>query len=456
MSNAVALAPMKSTDVIESHTKTWSDEKKAELNEYVKRQRCDFEPVMQEKDRVIINFGKGASVIAFRPNAEIKIRSSRAKVSHMIGKPYHTVFALENGKELRPRQGGALTAASIFSHLQRDDVNFLPTASNEELYDDAENQTITQEDIAKMKAEGKSGDEIIRAVASASKTFDGKTEFSQEKWLKKKMQKYNTDVTTIRPTPSTLLNAIFEREPRRVLFLRDDTLAQLMSWANVGAGQRTLVVETTGGLVTGTAAYRQAGLGNIICAHTGPHPAHGLLDDLNLDQAAKKSILNIPLGALPMVATINPKAPSSIPSPCDGYKAQNIALPHMLTTLEKVSEVLEKGAESLILCTHYCPKQLLCELLPYLLPSSPFVVYSQFPEVLAAAQLHLVANRIAVNVQVMDTWYRPQQVLPNRTHPHMTMNATGGYLLVGTTLAVSTFEGNALSSSLKSVAGDEE
>lgn len=449
MSKSVTLAPMKSSDEVSSHTAMWSEEKKQQYSEYVKRQRRDYEPLMQEKDRVIIEFGKGPAIQALRPSSEIRIRNNKAKMTPMLGKPFHTIFSLENGKDLRPREGAALNAASIFSHLQRDDVNFLPTATNAELYDNTSNQTITQEDIAKMKAEGKSGDEIIRAVAAASKTFDGKTEFSQEKWLKKKLQKYNTDVTTIRPTPATLLKASFEREPRRVLFLRDDTLAQLMSWANVGAGQRTLVVETAGGLVTGTAAYRQGGQGQIIAVHIGANPAQGLVEDLNLDTETRKSIHNMPLGALRMIPTVNPAAPAQLPSPVAAYDPITPGGPPLtgaVAAFGETANVLAQGAHSLILCTHYCPKDLLCELLPHLLPSSPFVVYSQYPELLSAAQLHLVGTRTAVNVQIMDTWYRPQQVLPNRTHPHMTMNASGGYLLIGTTLSTSSFSGNTQSS----------
>lgn len=37
----------------------------------------------------------------------------------------------------------------------------------------------------------------------------------------------------------------------------------------------------------------------------------------------------------------------------------------------------------------------------------------------------------AVALQLQESWLREQQVLPGRTHPHMTMSTTGGYILSG-------------------------
>ncbi len=37
----------------------------------------------------------------------------------------------------------------------------------------------------------------------------------------------------------------------------------------------------------------------------------------------------------------------------------------------------------------------------------------------------------AVNIRVTETWLREYQVLPERTHPHVNMSGTGGYILTG-------------------------
>ena len=45
------------------------------------------------------------------------------------------------------------------------------------------------------------------------------------------------------------------------------------------------------------------------------------------------------------------------------------------------------------------------------------------------------ANRQAVALTLQESFWRESQVLPGRTHPTMTMSATGGYLLSGTVVA---------------------
>eukprot|EP00461_Guttulinopsis_vulgaris_P003100 UN03101 len=47
---------------------------------------------------------------------------------------------------------------------------------------------------------------------------------------------------------------------------------------------------------------------------------------------------------------------------------------------------------------------------------------------------YLEKNGLATNCRILDYFYRPLQVLPNRTHPHMSMEATGGYMLHGYTV----------------------
>ena len=58
---------------------------------------------------------------------------------------------------------------------------------NRELVDDIKHQTLQQEDIEHMRKSGVSGHAIVQELASSSITFDGKTDFSKKKYLKKKI-----------------------------------------------------------------------------------------------------------------------------------------------------------------------------------------------------------------------------------------------------------------------------
>ncbi len=104
------------------------------------------------------------------------------------------------------------------------------------------NQALTTSDIAAMKASGASGHDIINALASNSATFDEKTEFSQSKYRKKKAKKYLLNTTLRRPTAASVCEAYFARTPAQIEHLRVDTLAILLSSANVGSGAQVLLL----------------------------------------------------------------------------------------------------------------------------------------------------------------------------------------------------------------------
>ena len=69
--------------------------------------------------------------------------------------------------------------------------------------------------------------------------------------------------TLVRPTARSLGEAHFTNTPHKIQHLRADTLALLLSLANIGAHGRVLVLESCAGLVTGAAAERMGGYGNV-------------------------------------------------------------------------------------------------------------------------------------------------------------------------------------------------
>lgn len=113
-----------------------------------------------------------------------------------------------------------------------------------------------------------------------------------------------------------------------------------------------------------------------------------------------------------------------------------------LNSPEAVDQLLSGGLfNSLILASPKLqPASTLQQLLPLLAPSSPFVVFSPWVQPLAEAMSALTASKGAVMLQLQESWLRPYQVLPGRTHPHMalTTGGTGGYILSGITVAPDT------------------
>lgn len=79
----------------------------------------------------------------------------------------------------------------------------------------------------------------------------------------------------------------------------------------------------------------------------------------------------------------------------------------------------------------YQPIGLLRQLLPLLAPSACFALFSNWQQPLAECHMWLQQSKLAVNLQLTESWCRDYQVLPARTHPTMSMSGTGGYLLSG-------------------------
>ncbi|XP_062185795.1 uncharacterized protein LOC133889295 [Phragmites australis] len=99
---------------------------------------------------------------------------------------------------------------------------------------------------------------------------------------------------------------------------------------------------------------------------------------------------------------------------------------------EKLEYWKEHGFSSLIVAAPgHEVESLVADLLPLLSYSAPFAIYHQYLETLATCMHSLQVSKMAIGLQISEPWLREYQVLPSRTHPHMQMNAFGGYILSG-------------------------
>ena len=126
--------------------------------------------------------------------------------------------------------------------------------------DDNESQSVSQEDIRKMREEGKTGQEIISTLINSSKTFQGKTEFSKAKYIKRKVKKYVPRARLLRCTSFTVCSLLFFKDPKRYMCLRPDSLAQVLSYANVYAGSKVMTFDDVG-IPTAAIVERMNGMG---------------------------------------------------------------------------------------------------------------------------------------------------------------------------------------------------
>jgi tRNA (adenine-N(1)-)-methyltransferase non-catalytic subunit len=428
---------------------------------------------VRDGDHALLVFADGRQIFVhcvMKPVGKkplLKLNKRTFPTAPLVGLPYGTVLELTStglvplpdGEGLLP-EFTPLEEAGRNDDASTDDTTFPPILDNRHIVDDNTSQALNYEDLQRLKDSGTEGSVIVSTIVQNSSTFGSKTEFSKAKYVARKQMKYQLRSRLVRCTAATVCQALFLKDPRRLLNMRDDTLAQILSYSNVAAGCQVLVFEESG-VITGALAQRMGGYGRILTMYQGQQPGWSdLLAKFNLGFAEQASIKFLHTGDV--FGTGND------PNEVDEEKLERDAMewpchlqPHTRkylktidtkldretflarrcarfarkltrdTPLEVKGLLLSRPCDCVILATRYDPTPTLARLLPHLAPSCPFVVYSEFIEPLALCFHEIQEQGLAINIRLSDTWTRGYQVLPGRTHPNMTMSQSGGFILTG-------------------------
>jgi len=358
-------------------------------------------------------------------------------------------------------------------------------------------QALTASQIRGMRQCGASGEEIVSALVASSATFGSKTAFSQEKYKLKKQRKYCSRVTAYRPTAGRVCQAFFSKarlkcthaagerlahtlslsqSPDRIAYLRFDTLALALCACDAASGGCVLVADGCGGLAAASVVERLGGLGRVCCVHTSAVvPQMDIVRFFNFGEAQMDTLRRAPLSALEAAFALGTGPPAAAaaataaaseaaaaaaasadaavaadydPQPVApaaagpsaggrrGARGHSSGRIGAASRAELLGYAATGGFGSLLCCLpSHEPQALLARLLPLLAGGAPFALFSNYLQPLADCAEALLRRRAAVCVELHEPWSREYQVLPQRTHPHMGMAATGGYLLIGTTVA---------------------
>ncbi|KAL4539650.1 hypothetical protein Ndes2437B_g01989 [Nannochloris sp. 'desiccata'] len=407
--------------------------------------------IIKEGDTIIFGdvLGDRQSIITLRGKVRIKLGKAFYPADPIIGCNYGTLFTISaDGKSLEKTH---------HSPSGEWNENVEVTRNNAKLLDaNATNQPIQQAEILAMKQAGKHGKEIVDALTNNSATFQTKSEFAQEKYKKRKAKKYVQLACAKRPTAASICDTLFNKQPARIGYLRPDAVGILLHMANVGPGSKILVLENCGGMITGAVAERMGGYGSVCATYLEPH-AKGIeiVKSFNFTSGIRGTVSRAPLVGLLKTrrdqlekekeqkvaedeGTEYMLVDSSLQSPPPAAATEAAAdtpSGNGEVVVEKNSK--DTGSEKppfsgCILCNPILhPKIALNALFPLLSPSASFAVWSQTLQPLADTMNELRRTGNAVSLMVQETWYRKQQVLPKRTHPTMSMNHGGGYLLSG-------------------------
>ncbi|BDA40995.1 tRNA (adenine(58)-N(1))-methyltransferase non-catalytic subunit [Coccomyxa sp. Obi] len=256
--------------------------------------------IIREGDNAVLDInGSYKTFVTVKRGSKVKMGKAMCCLDSLIGQYYGIQFELAaDGQTLvfkRPK-------------LERDDVamvdkldaNGTMNKNNSELLDRGDaNQNLKAKDIEAMREAGMGGEAIVEALLANSETYESKTHFAQAKYRKRKADKYMAQATLIRPTARSVAEAYFGKSPQKIQCMRADTLALLLSLANIGAHARVLVVETCGGLVTGAVAERMGGTGLIVSGYTGlKAPSLDVVQQFNFPASSKASMVTAPIKAL--------------------------------------------------------------------------------------------------------------------------------------------------------------
>uniref|UniRef100_A0A672S2E8 tRNA (adenine(58)-N(1))-methyltransferase non-catalytic subunit TRM6 n=1 Tax=Sinocyclocheilus grahami TaxID=75366 RepID=A0A672S2E8_SINGR len=361
---------------------------------------------------------------------------------------------------------------------------------NRHIVDDGRSQKLTRDDIETLKEQGLKGQEIVQQLIDNSTTFKDKTEFAQEKYIKKKKKKYESDITILKPSTRLLAMMYHGREPGKIwhynrVHLRYDSMAQILTLGNIHAGSKIIVFETCAGLVLGSVMERMGGFGSVIQMYPGGGPTRAGMESFGFPSHFHEMLHEFPLckvnallaGTLDLsekdadseanssrngqsessqetsgVSEEKSSEPQSMEVSVDpqeemrraererlrGQKAQEkkVKMEEKRKKLASAAALLEgRNADGLVIASRFHPCPVLMGLLKFIAPSRPFVVYCQYREPLIECYTKLREQGGAISLRLTDSWLRHYQVLPNRTHPVLLMSGGGGYLLSGTTVA---------------------
>jgi len=345
----------------------------------------------------------------------VKIGRNKVDIASAIGKPYG-IFKITNN------QGGHsfLEPTDNVTEIKKEllkDVN--AGEDNQDIWDDGTAQQLKQEDIDQLKVQGISGTEIVSQLMENSKTFQNRTEFSQEKYLTKKEEKYSDWLEILVPTVRLLAKYYHTQDSMKILNLRPDTLAVMLSMANIKCGGSYGVLDGgCQGIISAAILDRIQGQGVVWNLTTNGKPQNEVINAMNFTKEQIQPYRNVNLfklkESLEKKKDVDEEAPAAKIPRLDGDDAK-----------------LELGTLDGLIIAYRRPNAIAKELLKLLAPSQNFAIFCPYIEPLSETYMQLRESNSAVGLKLVELWHRNYQVLPLRSHPEVMMNGSGGFLLSG-------------------------
>lgn len=393
--------------------------------------------LIKEGDFVFLNGGGAKRMAEVKKNLMIRLgRSGTAFTSTLVGLRFGEIVRLDHGSK-------RFLACNDYPDLDISELHETENKDNRNLMDDNRSQLLSNTEVADIRQQkGIAG--LLSSLVESSTTYEAKTSFSKEKYLRKKQKKYGALFKVERVTPDIMAEIHLptvnpsddQPEDAHCVRLRADTVALILHHSGVHANSRVLVYDHTNGALESYLLTRLGPDGRIFqildkSAQPNTFPAR----QLGL-QGVKERWKAVPRNPGFLEGVEEEKempSPTAASSPEEGgvkikARLQNPSgFSQWVRGLDARNELLAQPADSVIVVDNNDAESVLADLLPYVAYGGHVVVYSPFLEDLSG--LFLKLRNDCINIRISETWYRHHQVLPQRTHPTVNMSTAAGYLL---------------------------
>lgn len=302
-----------------------------------------------------------------------------------------------------------------------------------------------------------------------STTFSEKTEFSQEKYLKKKEKKYFNYIQIRKPTMRLLAHIFYRQDPEKVLGMRIDSLTQLISYAGINSSGRYLLYDSSSsGLVTAGFLNSMGSQGDakLLVVQPGNYSQRQGVSALNLSHDHLKKCVGINVYSVLRQyyqETVHDR--EEISEYVDGKKRKHDTSDSEENPSKKINrectngldvekknsqtnikrekwnvenreavDMLKEKFDSLTIVTKDDPFPIVKEFLPFIHNGRQIVIFHTCKEILMECYTSLKQLDSIINLRLFSSFMRSMQVLPKRTHPFVQIQGSSGYLLAGYTV----------------------
>lgn len=216
----------------------------------------------------------------------------------IIGKPVWTTYKMIPKKNAK-RAFYLEECNSTESLAEQLIKNVTSGLDNRNIFDDGRSQLLSTEEIVELRTSGLSGQEIVGQLIENSKTFQNKTEYAQEKYLKKKEKKYFEYVTIRWPTIRLISEIMYRVDPGKIMGLRMDTLTQILTAIGLHSNGTYVIYESgCQALVVAAMLNHLSDGGNLVHIHPGNFAQKNAVNAMNFNSEQLSHLVQVNVHSL--------------------------------------------------------------------------------------------------------------------------------------------------------------